>query len=84
MIFSDFSMNINVSIYFMVNSSYVYLLLCILGSIALLYFVFNFKTNKNQINNKILLRNLLESFDLDLPEELKRMDNSSADTQKLS
>ena len=48
------------------------------------YFLFSLKPNKSNLNNKILLRNLLESFDLDLPDELKRLDNSSADPQKLS
>ncbi len=69
---------------YMFNSTYVYLIFSFLGVIFLIFLFFNFKPNKNQINNKILLRNLLESFDLDLPEELKRVDNTSADPQKLS
>ena len=45
---------------------------------------FNFRSGKNQINNKIVLKNLLESLDMDLPDELKALDNSSTDPQKLS
>ena len=35
------------------------------------------------MHNKILLKNLLEGLDLELPEELKTIDNSSSDPQKL-
>tara|TARA_B100001029_G_C14649964_1_gene228787 strand:+ start:207 stop:338 length:132 start_codon:yes stop_codon:yes gene_type:complete len=42
--------------------------------------VINFRPSKNEINNKILLKNLLEGLDLELPEELKALDNSSPDT----
>ena len=45
---------------------------------------FNLKPSKTPINNKILLRNLLESLDLELPDELKRLENPSTDAQKLS
>ncbi len=46
----------------------------------LLFFLFlNSRSNKNNIDNKILLKNLLEGFDLEIPEELKRLDNSSTD-----
>ena len=48
---------------------------------SLLYLFFNFKNNKTPLNNKILLKNLLESLDLEIPEELKQMDNSSVDPQ---
>ena len=68
----------------MFNSPYLYLIPSLLGFFSILYFVFNLKPNKNNINNKIILRNLLESLDLELPDELKRIDNSSTDTQKLS
>ena len=37
-----------------------------------------------KLSNKIVLKNLLESLDMDLPDELKALDNSSTDTQKLS
>ena len=39
---------------------------------------------KNETNNKILLKNLLEGLDIELPDELKALDNSSTDAQKLS
>ena len=68
----------------MINTTYLYLFLSFLGVFTLLKLFFNLKPNKNHINNKILLRNLLESFELELPDELKRLDNSSADPQKLS
>ena len=55
-----------------------------MAAVALLYLFFSFKNNKNPINNKILLKNLLESFDLELPEELKSIDNSSTDPQNFS
>ena len=51
---------------------------------SLFYLLLNFRIGKNNINNKILLKDLLEGFDLELPEELKALDNSSSDTQKLS
>ena len=66
----------------MINSSYLYLFPSSLGVFALLILLFSQKPNKTNINNKILLKNLLESFDLDLPDELKRLDNSSTDPQK--
>ena len=51
---------------------------------ALIFLIFNFKSNKTEISSKILLKNLLESLELELPDELKRLDNSSTDPQKLS
>ena len=51
---------------------------------SLLYLFLNFRHGKNEINNKILLKNLLEGLDMELPEELKALDNSSTDVQKLS
>ena len=51
---------------------------------ALFYLFFNFRPGKNPINNKILLKNLLEGLDMELPDELKTLDNSSTDPQKLS
>ncbi len=68
----------------MINSSYLYLLFFGLAVIATFVVFFNLKSNKTHINNKILLKNLLESFELELPDELKRLDNTSPDTQKLS
>jgi len=68
----------------MITSTYLYLFCCALGIFFLLYLFLNYKPNKNPLNNKIVLKNLLESLDVELPEELKRLDNSSADAQKLS
>ena len=34
------------------------------------------------MSNKLLLKNLLEGFDLEIPDELKRIDNSNTDPQK--
>ena len=68
----------------MINSTNLYFVVSSLTVIGLLYLFFNFKPNRNHINNKILLKNLLESLELELPEELKSLDNSSTDTQKIS
>ena len=54
------------------------------GICSLIYLFFNFRSGKNQINNKIVLKNLLESLDMDLPDELKALDSSSTDPQKFS
>ena len=51
---------------------------------SLFYFSQNFRPSKHSLNNKILLKNLLEGLDLDLPEELKGLDSSTNDPQKLS
>jgi len=66
----------------MINSTYLYSFITLFGVCSLVYFFFNFRTGKNQINNKIVLKNLLESLDMDLPEELKTLDSSSTDPQK--
>ena len=68
----------------MINIPYLYLFLTTLAVFSVLYLFFNFKPNKSHINNKVLLKNLLESLDLELPDELKGLDNSSTDPQKLS
>ena len=54
------------------------------GICSVIYLFLNFRSSKNQINNKIVLKNLLENLDMDLPDELKALDNSSTDPQKLS
>ncbi len=64
------------------NSSYLYLFCSSIAVSLLFYLFFYFKHSKNDLNNKILLKNLLESLELELPEELKRLENSSTDTQK--
>ena len=68
----------------MINTTYLYICISFLSAFALLKLFFNLRPNKNHLNNKILLRNLLQSLELELPEELKRLDNSSPDPQKLS
>ncbi len=68
----------------MILSPYLYSLFIFLAICSLLYVFLNFRHGKEEINNKILLKNMLEGFDLDLPEELKALDTTSTDTQKLS
>ena len=68
----------------MINTTYLYIFISFLVAFALLKLFFNLRPNKNHLNNKILLRNLLQSFELELPEELKQLDNASPDTHKLS
>ncbi len=68
----------------MINSFYLYSFFILFGISFLIYLFFNFRSDKNQISNKIVLKNLLESLDMDLPDELKALDNSSTDPQKLS
>ena len=68
----------------MINSTYIYSFFILLALCSLIYLFFNFRSEKNQISNKIVLKNLLESLDLDLPDELKALDNSSADPQKFT
>jgi len=68
----------------MINSTYLYSLFILFAFCAIIYLFYNFKSGKNQISNKIVLKNLLESLDLDLPDELKALDNSSTDPQKFS
>ena len=63
--------------------NYLYLIFSPIVLFSLIYF-FYFRPNKTHLNNKLLLRNLLENFDLELPEELKRLDNSTTDPQKFS
>ena len=57
----------------MINSTHLYLLLSSLVAFSILYLFFNFRNTKPNLNNKVVLKNLLESFDLELPEELKRL-----------
>ena len=68
----------------MFNSIYIYSFFILFAICSLIYLFFNFRSGKNQISNKIVLKNLLESLDMDLPDELKALDNSSTDTQKFS
>ena len=66
----------------MINSTHLYLLLSFLCAFSVIYILFTFRNTKPNLNNKVVLKNLLESFDLELPEELKRLENSSTDPQK--
>ncbi len=68
----------------MINSLYLYYFFIIFLVGFLLYFFLNFRSGKSEINNKILLKNLLEGLDLELPDELKALDKSSTDPQKTS
>ena len=68
----------------MINSAYLYSFFILFAICSLIYLFFNFRSPKNQISNKIVLKNLLESLDMDLPDELKAIDNSSTDSQKFS
>ncbi len=65
----------------MINSTYLYSFFIFFASCALVYLIINFRPGKNEVNNKILLKNLLERLEVELPEELKALDNSSTDTQ---
>ena len=71
-------------IFLMINSTYLYSFFTLFAICSLIYLFFNFRSSKNQISNKIVLKNLLESLDMDLPDELKAIENSSTDPQKFS
>ena len=78
-------MNIKMLVFIsMIHSIYLYLFFSSVAIFASLFLFFTFKPNKTHINNKMLLKNLLESLDLELPDELKRLDNTSTDPQKLT
>ena len=62
----------------------LYLIFILIAMLSLLYLYFNLKTGKTEISNKILLKNLLEGLDLELPEELESLDNTSNDPPKFS
>ena len=68
----------------MINSTYLYSFFILFAICFLFYLFLNFRPVKNEINNKILLKNLLEGLDVELPDELKALDNSSTDPQNLS
>ena len=65
----------------MINSTYSYSIFILFVVSSLFYLFLNFRSGKNEVNNKVLLKNLLESLDLELPDELKSLDNSSTDPQ---
>ena len=66
----------------MINSTYLYLLFTSIVVSFIIFIIFYYKNNKSNISNKVLLKDLLESLDLEIPDELKRLDNTSADPQK--
>ena len=66
------------------STTYLYSFFIVFALGCLFYFFLSFRHGKNHPNNKILLKNLLESLDMELPEELKALENSSTDPQKLS
>ena len=68
----------------MINSIYLYSFFILFVCCSLFYLFLNFRSGKNEISNKVLLKNLLEGLDMELPDELKALDNSSTDPQKLS
>ena len=68
----------------MINIIYLYSFFVFLLIGSLFYFILNFRPSKEALNNKILLKNLLEGLDMALPEDLKALDSSSTDPQKLS
>ena len=68
----------------MLNSTYLYFIFIFFSISILIYFIYNFRSGNNELNNKILLKKLLEGLDMELPEELKTLDTSSTDTQELS
>jgi len=71
-------------IFLMINNIYLYSFFTLFAISSIIYFFLNFRSDKNQNSNKMVLKNLLESLDIDLPDELKSLDNSSTDPQKLS
>ena len=66
----------------MINITYLYSFLILLVCSFVFYFILNYRPGKSEINNKILLKKLLEGLDMDLPEELKALENSSSKAQK--
>ena len=68
----------------MINNTFLYSFFILISLCLIFYLFINFRPGKNETNNKILLKNLLEGLDMELPDELKALDNSSTDAQKLS
>ena len=68
----------------MINNTYLYSFFILFGLGSLFYFFLNLRSGKSEIDNKILLKNLLEGLEMELPDELKALDNSSTDPQKFS
>ena len=68
----------------MINNTFLYSFFILTAFCITFYLFINFRPGKNETNNKILLKNLLEGLDLELPEELKALEKSSTDPQKFS
>ena len=68
----------------MLHSTHLYSFFILLAISLITYLIYNFRASNDELNNKILLKNLLEGLDMELPEELKTLDSSSTDTQELS
>ena len=66
----------------MINISYSYSFLILLVCLVIFYFIFNHRLGKSEINNKLLLKKLLEGLDMELPEELKALENTSNDAHE--
>ena len=66
----------------MINSTYLYSFLILSVFCFIFYLIINYRPGKSEINNKILLKKLLEGLDMELPEELKALKNSSNNAQK--
>ena len=66
----------------MINITYLYPFLLLLVCCFTFYFIINYRPGKSETNNKLLLKKLLEGLDMELPEELKALENSSNDAQK--
>ena len=65
----------------MINSTYLYSFFILFAICSLIYLFFYTRSSKNEISNKLVLKNLLESLDMEIPDELKALDNSSTDPQ---
>ncbi len=68
----------------MINTTYLYLLISSIVVCFVLLIFLIYKPHKSNISNKLLLKNLLEGLDLEIPDELKSLDNSTTDPQEFS
>ena len=66
----------------MINNLNLYLLF-LFSFIVLIYLILNFRPSNDELSNKIILKKLLEGLDMDIPEELKSLNSSPTDNQKL-
>ena len=68
----------------MINFIYLYSFLFLIAFSLLVFLFFNFRSGKNELRTKMVLKELLENLDMELPEELKSLDHPSTDPQKFS